>query len=256
MDIIHSLHPWQWAVGVGCALMVGFSKTGMPGLGILFVPLFALVLPARVSTGALLPLLMVGDVVAVLWYHRTALWSHLWRLLPWAGAGIVAGFLLLGRVDDRTLRPVLGALIVVMLCLSLWRERPWENPAARTRPQPAIPSAWWFAALLGLLAGTTTMLANAAGPIMLVYLLAMRLPKEEFLGTGAWFYAVVNAVKVPFSASLGLITPGSLLLDAALAAGVLAGAALGILTARKIPERGFSFGVQILALASAVLLFF
>jgi len=252
---IHLL-PWQWALGAACVLMVGLTKTGLPGLGILFVPLFALVLPARLSTGALLPLLMVGDAIAVTWYRRQAVWSHLVRLLPWAGIGIVAGFLLLGKIDDATLRPVLGILIIVMLAFNIWRERPWEDPARRTRPLPPIPTAWWFAALMGVLAGATTMLANAAGPVMLVYLLAMRLPKDEFLGTGAWFFAIVNAVKVPFSASLGLITGPSLVFDAILAGGVILGAGVGILAARRMPERAFSVGVQVLALASAILLLF
>jgi hypothetical protein len=151
---------------------------------------------------------------------------------------------------------VLGALIIAMLAFSFWRERPWEDPARRTRPLPPIPTAWWFAAAMGLLAGATTMLANAAGPVMLVYLLAMRLPKDEFLGTGAWFFAIVNASKVPFSASLGLITATSLTMDGILAAGVLVGAAIGILAARGLPERAFSVGVQALALASAILLLF
>jgi hypothetical protein len=256
VTLVHALLPWQWALAVFCALTVGLSKSGVPGLGILFVPLFAMVLPARASTGALLPLLIVGDVIAVIWYRRKAVWGHLWRLLPWAGAGIVGGFFLLGRIDDRTLRPLLGALIIVMLGFNLWRDRPWEDPARRTRPLPPIPTAWWFSAVMGLLAGATTMLANAAGPIMLVYLLSMRLPKDEFLGTGAWFFAIVNTAKVPFSAGLGLITAGSLALDGILAAGVLAGAAVGILTARKLPERVFVVGIQALALASAVLLFF
>ncbi len=256
MTLVHSLLPWQWALGAFCALTVGLSKTGVPGLGILFVPLFAMVLPARASTGALLPLLMIGDAIAVIWYRRTAVWRHLWRLLPWAGVGIVCGFFLLGTIDDRTLQPLLGALIIGMLGFNIWRDRPWEDPAHRTRPLPSIPTAWWFSAVMGLLAGTTTMLANAAGPVMLVYLLSMRLPKDEFLGTGAWFFALVNATKVPFSAGLGLITAGSLALDGILAAGVLAGAAVGILAARKLPERVFVVGIQALALASAVLLFF
>ena len=256
MTHIPSLLPWQWVLAVACTLMVGLSKTGVPGLGILFVPLFAMVLPARASTGALLPLLLVGDVIAISWYHRAAVWSHLWRLLPWAAVGIVCGFFLLGRIDDATLRPLLGALIIVMLGFTLWRDRPWEDPQKRTRPLPPIPTALWFSALLGLLAGTTTMLANAAGPVMVVYLLSMRLPKEEFLGTGAWFFGLVNAAKVPFSAGLGLITPSSLVLDGVLAGGVVAGAVLGIVAARKLPERVFSTGILFLALGSAVLLFF
>ena len=100
------------------------------------------------------------------------------------------------------------------------------------------------------------MLANAAGPVMMVYLLAMRLPKDEFLGTGAWFFAVVNWVKVPFSVGLGLITPQSLFLDAALSGGVLLGAFVGILAARRLPEKAFNIAMQVLTFGSAVMLFF
>jgi len=249
VSLISTLAPWQWALGVVCALLVGLSKTGILGLGILFVPLFALVLPARMSTGALLPLLIVGDAVAVIWYRRHARWEHLLRLLPWALAGIVAGFFALGKIDDHQLRPILGVMILVLLAISVWRD-------LATRGKAEVPTTWWFAAVAGLLAGATTMMANAAGPIMLLYLLAMKLPKEEFIGTGAWFFAAVNWAKVPFSAGLGLITGQSLLLDATLAGGVLIGAVVGILVANRLPQRLFAVGMQVLTAAAAVLLLF
>jgi len=239
----------RWGLAAVTALIVGLNKTGIPGLSIIFVPLFALVLPARVSTGALLPLLIVGDVVAVLWYRRHAVWKHLLRLFPWTFAGIVAGFFALGRIDDAQLRHVIGVLVIVGIAAGLWRDRAGRGGAE-------VPASLWFAALTGILAGAATMVANAAGPIMMVYLLAMRLPKEEFLGTGAWFYAVVNLVKVPFSVGLGLISPQSLLLDAILSGAVLVGAALGILAAQRLPQRAFNFSMQALTLVSAVMLFF
>ena len=248
MSILPHLAPWQWALGAACALMVGLSKTGLPGLGILFVPLFAHVLPARVSTGALLPLLLLGDVFAISWYRRHAVWPHLVRLLPWAVAGIVGGFFALGALSDGLLRPILGGLIIVLLCVTFWRETVRKGAAP-------VPTAWWFAASLGLLAGATTMMANAAGPVMMVFLLAMRLPKDEFLGTAAWFFGIVNAIKVPFSAGLGLITPSSLSVDLLLSLAVVVGAVIGILTAKRIPQKAFSVVVQAMALVSAVLLF-
>ena len=156
MGFIHSLTSWQWALGVASALMVGLSKTGLPGLGILFVPLFAMVLPARISTGALLPLLLVGDVFAVSWYHRHAVWHHLVRLLPWAVAGIVLGFFALGVLNDRVLRPLIGAIIIVLLAVTFWRDTVKKG-------QASVPAAWWFAAIMGLIAGATTMVADARG---------------------------------------------------------------------------------------------
>jgi len=245
---VYALTPGRWVLAAFSAFTIGLSKTGMPGLSSIFVPLFAFVLPARASTGAVLPLLIVGDLVAVVWYRRNAVWRHLVRLFPWAVVGIVIGFFALGRIDDRTLRPVLGAIVIALLGIGLWRD-------LATRGRAGVPTAWWFAALAGMLAGATTMLANAAGPVMMLYLLAMRLPKDEFLGTGAWFFAVVNWVKVPFSVGLGLIAPQSLVLDALLSGVVLAGAALGILVARRIPEEGFAIAMQVLTFASAVMLF-
>lgn len=249
MTGVYALSAGGWVIAAASAFIVGLSKTGIPGLGIIFVPLFAMVLPARVSTGALLPLLIVGDLIAVIWYRRSAVWGHLLRLFPWAVAGIVIGFFALGRIDDRSLRPIIGAVVILMLGIGLWRD-------LATRGTAAVPSAWWFAAVTGVLAGATTMIANAAGPVMMLYLLAMRLPKDEFLGTGAWFFAVVNWVKVPFSIGLGLITPQSLAFDAVLSAGVLVGAALGIIAARRIPQKAFSISMQVLTFGSAVMLFF
>lgn len=224
-------------------------KTGLPGMSTLVVPLFAMVLPARQSTGALLPLLILGDAIAVVVYRRSADWRALLRLLPWAVAGIGGGWLLMGRIDDRLMRPVLGALVLVMLAVNLWR-------TVASRGAAPVPTRWWFAAVMGLLAGATTMVANAAGPVMMIYLLSMRLSKEKFIGTGAWFFFFINWIKVPFSAGLGLITTPSLLLDAVLAGGVLAGAAAGILVARRIPEKAFSVVMQALTAAAAVSLFF
>ncbi len=249
MTGVYALTAGKWTLAAVSALIVGLSKTGVPGLAIIFVPLFAFVLPARLSTGALLPLLILGDVVAVTWYRRHAVWGHLLKLFPWAAAGIVLGFLAMGRIDDRQLRPVIGVIVIVMLGVGLWRD-------LASRGKADVPSRWWFAALAGILAGATTMLANAAGPVMMVYLLAMRLPKDEFLGTGAWFFAVVNWVKVPFSLALGLISPQSLVFDAVLSGAVLAGAVLGILAARRLPQRAFTVAMQALTFVSAVLLFF
>ena len=240
---------WQWALAAFCGLLVGVSKTGVPGIGTLAIPLFAMVLPPRASTGALLPLLIVGDLFAVAWYRRHAVWSHLLRLLPIAGAGVVLGFLAMGRIGDRELKYVLGALVLALQGVSLWRS--WRH-----RGEPPALQGWWFAAVMGILAGVTTMMANAAGPIMLIYLLTMQLPKNEFLGTSAWFFLCINVFKVPFSAGLGLITPASLLFDLALVPAIVGGAFLGVVLLRRIPEKAFTVIVQVLTAAAAVKLLF
>jgi len=232
----------RWILAAASSFLVGLSKTGIPGLGVLAAPLFAGVMPARASTGAFLPLLIIGDLFAVAAYRRHAVWSHLLRLIPWALGGIVAGYLIMGRISDDQLRPLLGIAVLAILALGTWRD-------LKRGAEAAIPTQWWFAALIGLLAGATTMLTNAAGPIMLVYLLAMRLPKNAFLGTSGWYFLILNCVKVPFSISLGLITPQSLVLDLALSGVVIAGAIAGLLAAKRIPEKAFTIIVKILALA-------
>jgi uncharacterized membrane protein YfcA len=244
-----SLAPWQWVLAAACGLLVGVSKTGVPGIGTLVVPLFVMVLPARASTGALLPLLVLGDLFAVGWYRRHAVWSHLLRLLPLSAAGVVLGFLAMGRISDRELKYVIASLVLGLLAFSLWR-------SFRAPGEPSGASAWWLAVVLGVLAGVATMLANAASPIMLVYLLTMRLPKNQFLGTSAWFFLCINLFKVPFSAVLGLITPASLAFDLALAPAVVGGALLGVLLARRLSEKAFTISAQVLTAAAAIKLFF
>jgi uncharacterized membrane protein YfcA len=234
----------QWVAVALCAAMVGVSKSGVPGLGILAVPVMAAVLPARLSTGVLLPMLIVGDVFAVSYYHRHAVWRYVVRLMPSAFVGIVIGYFAMGRVSDRALRPIIGGIILVLLALN----------ALRTRGQsdPRVPSHWAFAATLGLLAGITTMMANAAGPIMVIYLLAMRLPKTAFIGTGAWYFLVVNTVKVPFSRHLGLITGATLKFNLLLAPLILAGAVAGVWVAKRLPEKAFNRIVTALTVLAAL----
>ena len=178
---------WQWGLLFLGALVVGLAKTGIPGVSILFVGLLANAMPARQSTGVILPLLILGDVFGVLLYRRHTEWRHLWKLFPWTMAGVVIGWLALGHIDDGQTRRLLGAILAVMLTLHYRR---------KFRPAPAdtlvAHAPLWVAAGTGLLAGFTTLVANAAGSVMTIYLLAMRLPKMGFLGTNAVFFLLLN----------------------------------------------------------------
>jgi uncharacterized protein len=249
MHGVFALATGKWVLAAVTALCVGVAKTGVPALGILLAPLFAEILPARVSTGALLPLLILADAFAVFFWRRHGSWKHLVRLLPWALAGIVAGYFALGRINDQQMRYVMGAIVLIMLGVHVYREYVLGKDAP-------IPTSWWFAAIAGFLAGATTMIANAAGPVTMIYLLSMRLPKDEFIGTSAWFFFILNWSKVPFSLSLGLINPDSLTFNAILAPAVVAGAIGGLFLAKRIPEKIFMIVIQVLTLASAVKMFF
>jgi len=238
-----------WVVIALSAVVVGVSKTGMPGLGILPVPLMALAFSTRQSTGLLLGILILADLFAIAYHRHNARWRHVLRLLPAAFAGIVAGYFGLTAVNDRQLKPIIGAIVLVMLGINYWRAR------ARAEDAP-VPAQWWFAAGLGFMAGVTTMMANAAGPVMIIYLLAMRLPKIEFVGTGAWFFFAVNWLKVPFSAHLDLVTAESVLLNLMMLPFIAAGAVIGIFFLKRIPQKAFTAIVQFLAAAAAIKLLF
>jgi len=238
-----------WVVVALCAIMVGAAKTGIPGFGILVVPLMAMVIPARSSTGVLLGILILADLFAITYHRHNARWGHVLRLLPAALAGIVAGYFAMKVVSDRQLQPIIGVTVLVMLGLN------YRRTAAKGDDTP-IPAQWWFAAAMGFLAGLTTMMANAAGPIMIIYLLAMRLPKIEFVGTSAWFFFVINWLKVPFSANLDLITAKSIKLDLLMLPFIAVGAAAGIFFLKRIPQKAFTAVVQVLAAAAAIKLLF
>jgi uncharacterized membrane protein YfcA len=245
-----NLTVWQWALLALGAFFTGLSKTGIAGVSVLTVALFANALPARASTGALLPLLLCADVFGVGFFRKHASWPHLWKLFPWVVLGVVGGFFALDRISNAQVQRMIGAILLAMVGLHLWRQRRSGQLA------DALPHTWWFAALTGMLAGFTTMVANAAGPVMVLYLLAVGLPKLAFVGTGAWFFMLVNAFKVPFSARLGLITPDSLLMDAALVIPMVPGALLGPLILRHINQRAFEVIALVLTVAATVRLLF
>jgi len=242
----------QWIVLILCALFTGLTKSGIPGLGILTVTLMAATLPAMASTGVLLPMLIMADIFAVTAYRRAVEWSHLKRILPWTVLGVLAGFCLMHLAKswgDLQFRRFIGWVVLFMLALDLWRRRKGEE-------NMVIPTQWWFAASLGVLAGVTTMMANAAGAVVIVYLMAMRLPKTRFVGTRAWFFFLVNCFKVPFSSSLGLIDKETLTLNLTLFPAILLGGILGIWVVKRIPQRRFSQLVLLLAWLSAIRLLF
>ena len=226
---------WQWGLAALAAYLVGLSKTGIAGLGILSVAIFANALPARDSVGIVLVVLIAGDIVAVSAYRSEASWPQLLRLFPWAAIGVVLGALVVGRIDDYAIRLLIGGILVFLVLLHFIRRlRGQANDLAeQATPHPAV------AIITGLSAGFTTMVANAAGPIMVMYLLAMRLPKMIFIGTAAWYFFALNLFKVPFSYSLGLINANSLPISLALIPFAILGALSGRLIIRLIDQTFF-----------------
>ncbi|WP_333778096.1 sulfite exporter TauE/SafE family protein [Streptomyces sp. IBSBF 3136] len=234
---------WEFAALAFAALLVGFSKTAVSGANTVSLAIFAAVLPARASTGVLLPVLIAGDVLAVLTYRRHAHWPTLWRLFPAVAAGVVLGTLFLLWADDGVVRTSIGAILLLMAGVTIRRRR---RAAAPDQPdEPDEPDTVTTrtgrikARSYGVLGGFTTMVANAGGPVMSMYLLSAGFRKLGFLGTSAFFFLIVNVSKVPFSAGLGLIDGRSLLLDAALLVFVVPGALLGGWAVHRIEQRLF-----------------
>ena len=231
------------------ALVIGYSKTALGGLAVIAVAIFATLLPARESTAAILAVLIVGDVIACWHYRRDPDWSLIRRLLPAVLPGLVLGTLFLQAVDDTTLRRSIGAVLLVLLALQLWvKTRSGDEPSTVHHH----PAAAWSA---GTAMGFTTMTANAAGAVMTLYLSAAGIDKRRFVGTNAWFFLIVNLVKVPFSIGLGLLHTDDAVRAVILSPVVLAGGLLGYATVRVISQRAFDVGVLLAsALSAAVLL--
>jgi len=245
-----ALDPWAWAALAVAAAVIGISKTALPGGSILAIALFAAVLPARTSTAATLLLLMVGDLFALFAYRRHAHWPTLLRLAPAVIAGLLVGFAFLALAGDGVVRRAIGVILLLMIAVTLWRR--WRQSRADTASPPS--SGLLLAGAYGTLGGFTTMVANAGGPVMSMYFLATRTPVQVFLGTSAWFFAIINVIKVPFLAGLGLFEPPVLLMDAVLAPLVVVGALLGLRVARRMNQRVFDRIVIALTIVGAVYL--
>ena len=240
----------SWTLGALTAYFVGVAKTGVPGLGIFVVPLMALAVgDARQSAGWLLPLLCAADIFAVVYYRRHAQTTRLVSLAPWVVVGMAAGAVALGA-PEPLLRRGVGIIVLAMIVVHAVRMR----AGGTAPPAGGPPETLGHVAAYGVTAGFSTMVANAAGPIMNLYLLARRLPKEELIGTGAWFFLVINLSKLPVYVWHGLISARSLGFDALLLPMVMAGALSGRLLFKRVPQRLFEHVVLALTAVSAVLL--
>ena len=216
-------------------VLIGFSKTSFGGIGAVAAVLFALVMPAKESTAAVLLLLIVGDAIGVWLYGRHASWRLIVRLIPTVIVGLLVGALFIRFVDDVLMRRTIGVLLILSVALQVVQR-------LRTRPDDPPPTGHVHpgaAGAAGVAAGFTTMTANAGGPIMALYFLACRVDKKRFIGTNAWFFGAINLAKAPLSGALGLFTPQVLWVWVAMVPAVLVGAVLGRLIIGRVTQRQF-----------------
>lgn len=245
VEVLAAITPAQWFALGAAAFLTGTSKCGVPGSGMLAIPAMAWAFPARQSTAMLLLILIIGDVCAVALYRRHGDWRVLWRLFPAAAAGVIIGALAMAHVSDRQLRVMIGAILLILLLVQTilqWRQITMTATHA------------FLAISFGVLAGFTTMTANAAGPLMMLYLLLLRFSKERFVGTSAYYFFVVNLFKVPFSVGLGLMTSTGMLQALLCIPLVISGALTGRLLLTHMPQKLFTQVVSLFAAAGAIAL--
>ena len=230
------------------AVLCGINKTGIPGLGLVPVVILTSVFPAGFSTGLQLCMLCMADIIAISYYRRCADWRLVFRLLPCTLAGLALGALVLSFCGDAGLKRGIGIIILLLSILSFVRRKYWK-------PED-VPDSLPFAICVGLAAGFTTLVANAAGPIMALYLLSMRLPKEKYVGTAAWFFMIMNYIKLPVFIWQGRITTESFLSALPMIPLVIAGGCLGIFMLKKLSLSLFERIMEILVVLSAFRLLF
>lgn len=247
--MMETLNLFQWIVISLTALSIGMSKTGVQGIMLLVVPYMAMAFGAKESTGIILPMLCMADIIAVAYYKRIADWKLVARLLPTAILGFFVAIFVDSLIPTGEFRLLMAWTLALALAVMIWseiygKENRWMN-------------RWWYSAIFGLLGGFTTMIGNAAGPVMSVYLLSMRKEKMEYIGINAWFFLVVNLLKVPLQIFVwNNISWHTFTLNLTMIPVIGIGAVLGIWLIKQFPEKAFRRFIQIVTIISVILMFF
>lgn len=232
-----------------CALLTGLSKAGLKGLGLAIVPVMALIFGARTSTGILLPMLIIADIMAVIYYRKFAKWKYIIMLLPATAVGILIAFITGKLINEKQFGIILSTIVILMLILMVLND-------LRQKRNSKIPDNIFFASIMGIVGGFATMIGNSAGPVLNIYFLTMKMPKKEFIGTAAWFFLIINIVKLPFHVfSWGTINSQSILVSLTSIPLIATGIFTGIWLVKLFPEKVYRYFVIIATIVSAVFLF-
>ena len=236
----------SWVLAFLAALILGISKSGIKGIAIIIVTLMALAFGARESTGLIVPLLILGDIFAVIYYNRHAQWSYIFRFLPWMIFGVLIGVLIGKDLDEKTFKYGMAFIILGSVIMMYW----WDR-----RKSKQVPTHWAFAGSMGILAGITTMIGNLAGAFSNIFFLAMRLPKNEFIGTAAWLFFIVNVFKLPFHIFVWkTVTPETLLVNLKLVPAILIGLFIGVRLVKIIKDDFYRKMILILTAIGALII--
>jgi uncharacterized protein len=245
--ILSSLTTQSLIIVTAVALLIGMAKTGVHGAGMLSVPLLAIAFGGKLSSGVMLPMLLIADIFGVWYYHRHASFKYLKILFPWAAVGIIVASVAGRYIDDDLFRIIMATTIFISLAVMIWMELGGKEK---------IPDNVYLSTTTGFLGGFTSMIGNLAGTVMAVYFLSMRLPKNIFIGTTAWFFLVINWFKVPFHVwAWHTITLDSLWMALALTPALLLGSFFGIYLVKKMSDSFYRwFIIGMTAVAAIVML--
>lgn len=239
----------QWIWICLAALLIGISKTGISGLLTLVIPILAAVFGGKVSTGIILPMLIVGDIFALFYYRSNAKREDIVKLLPWTFMGLILGLVIGGYINDEQFKSLIALSVLLCLFLLIYFEKKGD--------QIKVPDKTWLHASVGILAGFTSMIGNAAGPVFSVYLLAKGAKKENFLGITAWFFFIVNLTKLPLQILVWQnITVQTFVLTGMMIPCIGIGAVLGAFIIKRINEKAFRYLIIAMTATVAVKLFF
>ncbi|NGF55788.1 sulfite exporter TauE/SafE family protein [Parapedobacter sp. SGR-10] len=249
LQLLHS--PIAWILYFFCAFLMGLAKTGIQNIGSIAVPIFAFLFGAKESTGIVLILLAMSDLMSVIYYRKQLIWSEVLKLLPMALFGLVFAIIIGKYIDDKTFKIVMASCILFGVGIMFWTEHVHESQ------KETLSNGKWYSPVFGFIMGFSTMIGNAAGPALSVYLLSRKMDKFTFVATGAWFIMILNYVKIPLQIFVWHnVTWAGLLLNLMAIPFIILGGITGIKLLKKLPERRFKRIIQILVIISSVLMFF
>jgi len=238
----------NWFLAFLAALILGMGKAGIKGLGVLIVTIMAILFGGKASTGILIPLMVVADILAVFYYNRHTQWKFLLKILPTMILGVLVGVWFGNDISEQLFRQIMAIFIILTVIMMVWMDQ---------KKNKAIPTHWLFASSMGLLSGITSMIGNLAGSFANIYFLAIRLPKNQFIGTAAWLFLIINVFKLPFHIFVWkTVTPESLLLNLFLIPGILIGFFTGVTLVKLLNNEVYRKFIIIVTAAGALLILF
>lgn len=239
-----SMDVHDWILSLLATFLLGMGKSGLKGLGTVIVTLMAIVFGGKASTGILIPMMITADVFAVIYYHRHTQWFFLKKLLPMMIVGVLIGVWWGNSISELLFKRIMAIFILISVMVMIWMDR---TKTFR------IPRHWAFSSSMGLLSGVTSMIGNLAGAFTSVYLLAIRLPKNEFIGTAAWLFFIINVFKLPFHVySWETVTADTLRINLLLSPAIVLGFLTGVKVVRRINNDWYRRFILIVTGAGAV----